>query len=81
MPSAASARKSLRERGSGASARRLSRLDGAVAYQNGTADRKPFSYWDKGLLATIGRAKAVARIGKLHFGGFFAWLFGGTTAL
>jgi NADH dehydrogenase len=38
------------------------------------ADRKPFSYWDKGLLATIGRSKAVARIGKLHFGGFFAWL-------
>lgn len=41
------------------------------------ADRKPFSYWDKGLLATIGRAKAVARIGKLHFGGFVAWLLWG----
>ena len=38
------------------------------------ADRKPFSYWDKGIIATIGRAKAVARIGKLTFGGFFAWL-------
>ncbi|HEY7118698.1 MAG TPA: NAD(P)/FAD-dependent oxidoreductase [Tepidisphaeraceae bacterium] len=38
------------------------------------ADRKPFHYRDKGILATIGRAKAVARIGKLKFGGFFAWL-------
>jgi NADH:ubiquinone reductase (H+-translocating) len=34
---------------------------------------KPFSYWDKGNMATIGRAAAVADIGKLHFGGFFAW--------
>jgi NADH dehydrogenase len=36
--------------------------------------RKAFSYWDKGILATIGRAKAVARIGKLKFGGVVAWL-------
>jgi NADH:ubiquinone reductase (H+-translocating) len=36
--------------------------------------RKAFNYWDKGILATIGRAKAVARIGKLKFGGFIAWL-------
>jgi NADH dehydrogenase len=34
---------------------------------------KPFSYWDKGNMATIGRAAAVAEIGKLHFGGFLAW--------
>ncbi len=33
-----------------------------------------FKYNDKGTLATIGRSKAVADIGKLHFGGFFAWL-------
>jgi NADH dehydrogenase len=39
--------------------------------------RKPFSYWDKGIIATIGRAKAVARIGKLKFGGFVAWLLWG----
>ena len=33
-----------------------------------------FEYRDKGLLATIGRAQAVARIGRLSFGGTFAWL-------
>ena len=35
---------------------------------------KPFSYWDKGSLATIGRGSAVAQIGKLRFGGPVAWL-------
>jgi NADH dehydrogenase len=34
---------------------------------------KPFHYWDKGNMATIGRAAAVAQIGKLHFGGLIAW--------
>jgi NADH:ubiquinone reductase (H+-translocating) len=34
---------------------------------------RPFHYWDKGLLATIGRAAAVARIGRLQFSGFLAW--------
>jgi NADH dehydrogenase len=33
-----------------------------------------FSYLDKGTLATIGRSKAVADLGKLHFSGYFAWL-------
>jgi NADH dehydrogenase len=36
--------------------------------------REPFSYWDKGQLAVIGRGQAVADIGRLHFGGFIAWL-------
>ena len=36
--------------------------------------RRPFHYWDKGQLAVIGRGRAVADIGKLHFDGFFAWL-------
>jgi len=36
--------------------------------------RKPFHYWDKGSLATIGRAAAVGEIGKLHISGFVAWL-------
>lgn len=36
-------------------------------------DMKPFSYFDKGTLATIGRNRAVADLGKLKFGGFFAW--------
>jgi len=35
---------------------------------------KPFSYWDKGNMATIGRAAAVAQIGKLHVSGFLAWI-------
>lgn len=34
---------------------------------------KPFRYFDKGSLATIGRGKAVADIGKFHFGGRPAW--------
>lgn len=36
-------------------------------------EMKPFSYFDKGTLATIGRNRAVADLGKLKFGGFFAW--------
>ncbi|MBQ19272.1 MAG: FAD-dependent oxidoreductase [Flavobacteriales bacterium] len=35
---------------------------------------KKFSYKDKGSLATIGKRKAVADIGKLRFGGYIAWL-------
>ncbi|HWZ14885.1 MAG TPA: NAD(P)/FAD-dependent oxidoreductase [Mucilaginibacter sp.] len=35
---------------------------------------EPFKYFDKGSLATIGRNKAVADLGKLKFQGFFAWL-------
>jgi NADH dehydrogenase len=35
---------------------------------------KPFHYVDKGNLATIGRARAVAEIKGLHFGGPIAWL-------
>jgi len=34
---------------------------------------RPFSYVDKGHMATIGRSKAIAQIGKLRFGGTIAW--------
>lgn len=34
---------------------------------------KPFDYFDKGSMATIGRNKAVVDLPKLHFSGFFAW--------
>ena len=34
----------------------------------------PFRYSDRGSLATIGRAAAVAEIGKLRFSGYLAWL-------
>jgi NADH dehydrogenase len=37
-------------------------------------DRAPFEYHDKGSLATIGRARAVADIKRLEFGGFLAWV-------
>jgi len=37
----------------------------------------PFKYHDKGSLATIGRNKAVADLGKLHLSGFIAWLLWG----
>jgi len=37
-------------------------------------NRQPFRYVDKGTMATIGRAKAVADIKGLKFSGFPAWL-------
>lgn len=36
--------------------------------------RPAFDYWDKGSMATIGRSAAVAKMGKLEFSGFPAWL-------
>jgi NADH dehydrogenase len=46
----------------------------AAAGSDGKAGRKAFEYWNKGQLAVIGRGHAVADIGRLHFGGFIAWL-------
>jgi len=40
---------------------------------NGVAS-PPFHYFDKGSLAVIGRASAVAEIGPLHMSGLLAWL-------
>jgi NADH dehydrogenase len=40
----------------------------------GSHARQPFHYWDKGSLATIGRAAAIAQFGKIHISGFIAWL-------
>ena len=34
---------------------------------------RPFQYFNKGNLATIGRNRAVADFGKVRFGGFLAW--------
>lgn len=36
--------------------------------------RKPFHYWNKGDLATIGRHKGVAHIWRFELTGYFAWL-------
>jgi NADH:ubiquinone reductase (H+-translocating) len=42
---------------------------------SGTAKARPaFHYWDKGSLATIGRAAAVAQFGRFHISGYIAWL-------
>jgi NADH:ubiquinone reductase (H+-translocating) len=41
---------------------------------SGKPKRAPFKYWDKGSLATIGRAAAIAQFGKIHISGFLAWL-------
>ena len=35
---------------------------------------KPFSYFDKGSMATISRFRAVAMVGRLRLSGFVAWL-------
>jgi NADH dehydrogenase len=40
----------------------------------GRAPRPPFKYWDKGTMATIGRSKAVAEVGRFKFSGLLAWL-------
>jgi len=36
--------------------------------------REPFEYFDKGTMATIGRASAVAHIGPFRLSGFLAWM-------
>ncbi len=36
--------------------------------------RERFHYRDRGILATIGRAAAVAQFGRLHISGFIAWM-------
>lgn len=41
---------------------------------DGRPCRRPFKYWDKGSMATIGRFAAVAKIGRLEFTGYPAWL-------
>lgn len=38
------------------------------------AQRKQFVYFDKGSMATIGKGKAIAVVGKLQMSGFLAWL-------
>ncbi len=45
--------------------------------ESNAASRKPFKYIDKGTMATIGRAKAVADIKGFKLTGFFAWLIWG----
>jgi NADH dehydrogenase len=44
------------------------------ARQKGKKDTKPFHYFNKGDMAVIGRAAAVANIFGFHLAGLFAWL-------
>ena len=46
----------------------------SVMARLGGRDMPPFRYHDKGTLATIGRARAVAQIGPLRVSGFPAWV-------
>lgn len=48
------------------------RIAAEVAGKN--PDSKSFAYWDKGMMATIGRARAVAQVGRFRLSGFPAWL-------
>jgi NADH dehydrogenase len=41
---------------------------------SGKAPQPPFTYHDKGSMATISRFSAVAEVGKLKFEGFLAWV-------
>jgi NADH dehydrogenase len=45
-----------------------------IRHDLNSESREAFAYRDKGSLATIGRAAAIAQIGKLHISGFVAWL-------
>lgn len=45
-----------------------------IQQETASSNRRPFVYVDRGMLATIGRAKAVAQIGRLHVSGLLAWL-------
>lgn len=53
--------------------------EGRLAAENILRDLRglaplPFIYRDPGVMATIGRSQAVARLGPLHLRGFLAWL-------
>ena len=45
-----------------------------IAYSIENRERGVFQYVDKGSMATIGRRRAVAAVGKLKLSGFIAWL-------
>jgi NADH dehydrogenase len=51
---------------------RSSREGGGVEVSS--ESRPAFRYRDKGNLATIGRAAAIAQFGRIHISGFLAWL-------
>ncbi|HET8886693.1 MAG TPA: NAD(P)/FAD-dependent oxidoreductase [Salinimicrobium sp.] len=55
-------------------ARQQGKFVGEMLKKNPKVGSRPkFAYWDRGKIATIGRAKAVADVNGLKFSGFFAW--------
>jgi NADH dehydrogenase len=46
----------------------------AARLRGDTSPPRPFKYWDKGSMATIGRAKAVAETHGMRLTGYLAWL-------
>ena len=44
-----------------------------IKKQQAPEKRPPFKYWDKGSMATVGKGKAIAMIGKLKMSGIIAW--------
>jgi NADH dehydrogenase len=48
-----------------------------VAGRSRPGDRAAFIYRDKGTMAVIGKAKAIAWVGRWKLGGFLAWLLWG----
>lgn len=49
-------------------------IDEEIQAKGKSYSRPAFHYWDKGSLATIGRAAAVAQFGRIHISGYVAWL-------
>ena len=45
-----------------------------IAREAAPEQRRPFAYADRGMLATIGRAEAIAQFGPVHVSGLLAWL-------
>jgi NADH dehydrogenase len=45
-----------------------------LAQMENRTRQKPFTYWDKGSMATIGRTHAVAQIAQWKLQGFLAWV-------
>jgi NADH:ubiquinone reductase (H+-translocating) len=52
-------------------------IEAEVSSPENSATRPAFRYHDKGSMATIGKALAVAEVGKWKFAGSFAWLLWG----
>ena len=73
MQMARHAARVIRSRAAGSRATGVPAL-GHTSANHPQVSELPFTYHDKGMLATIGRARAVGVIGSLHLRGLLAWL-------